>query len=378
MDLVMKASLRSRRLALFGALIGVVALAAACDPGWTSAALGTGDGSGTVPGATSVADAQVALSQPTATLDLGSRGFLTYDRSTCQIFLSHDGQTSLFAGNGVCGYTGDGGPAPAAQIQLEEPPFGSGMQLESDGTVLLDVYDAVNGNGAIRRIELTGTITTVPTVSCDGDLILGMAPGENGSVAYLCYFSVDADDGYERGYEVHTVDPDGTDHLVSRTSDGISEPPTGFVRVGADHWVALGGKDSDSAGQVLVDFDNGTVTTTDLTNASVVASSDLILLDSADSAGNLYGVSMHDTYDSHEFDGNRVVRIAPDGSVAVIAGSGTADPGTSQQLGTAANLNLTATSVSVTQAGNLLISSGHVIYRMLDAAHAPVIESSSP
>jgi DNA-binding beta-propeller fold protein YncE len=63
------------------------------------------------------------------------------------------GHISNFAGNGTCGYSGDGGPATSAE--LSDP---SGLALSPDG----DVVIVDNGNCRIRRVDMaTHVITTV-------------------------------------------------------------------------------------------------------------------------------------------------------------------------------------------------------------------------
>lgn len=68
---------------------------------------------------------------------------------------------------------------------------------------------------------------------------------------------------------------------------------------------------------------------------------------------------------------NQVARIAPDDTVTVIAGTGTADPAAGVQTGAATSLDLTPAGIALTPNGSLLISSGHVVYRLIDPANAP-------
>lgn len=62
------------------------------------------------------------------------------------------GVWSVVAGTGVCGFSGDGGPATAAQIQSH-----GGLVFDTFG----DVYFADTKNQRIRRIDSSGIITTV-------------------------------------------------------------------------------------------------------------------------------------------------------------------------------------------------------------------------
>src|SRR5439155_679287 len=63
-----------------------------------------------------------------------------------------NGVISTQAGTGAGGFSGDGGPAVTAEIKQ---PLGVGAG--PDGSA----YVADSGNGIVRRIDTTGTITTV-------------------------------------------------------------------------------------------------------------------------------------------------------------------------------------------------------------------------
>ena len=71
----------------------------------------------------------------------------------CRIVrVGKDGAVSVIAGTGTCGFSGDGGPAAAAQ--LDDP---NGIAFDSAG----NLYFADSNNNRIRRIDRNGIITTV-------------------------------------------------------------------------------------------------------------------------------------------------------------------------------------------------------------------------
>ena len=65
-----------------------------------------------------------------------------------------DGQLNVFAGTGQPGFSGDGGPARAARLDLDGQ---SSLALGPDGAV----YIADAGNNRLRRVSPAGTISTV-------------------------------------------------------------------------------------------------------------------------------------------------------------------------------------------------------------------------
>jgi len=74
------------------------------------------------------------------------------------------GIMSAIAGNGIAGYTGDGGPATAAELQ-----YPAGIARDASG----DIYIADENNSAIRKVNTAGIISTIagngtPGYSGDG------------------------------------------------------------------------------------------------------------------------------------------------------------------------------------------------------------------
>ena len=64
------------------------------------------------------------------------------------------GQITTFAGNGVRGFSGDGGPATGASLSLS---FGSSLAMARDNSL----YIADAGNHRIRKVDPTGIISSV-------------------------------------------------------------------------------------------------------------------------------------------------------------------------------------------------------------------------
>jgi sugar lactone lactonase YvrE len=87
-------------------------------------------------------------------------------RTGCRIVrITPAGSVKVIAGTGTCGFTGDGGPALAAQ--LDDP---NGLAFDSTG----NLYVADANNQRIRRIDRNGIITTVAGTGTAG------SKGDNG------------------------------------------------------------------------------------------------------------------------------------------------------------------------------------------------------
>jgi len=82
--------------------------------------------------------------------------------------ISAAGTITTFAGNGTSGYSGDGGPATAAQLGTPD-----GVAVDGSG----NVYIADNPNNCIRKVDSNGIITTFA-----GTGVAGFA-GDNGPAA---------------------------------------------------------------------------------------------------------------------------------------------------------------------------------------------------
>lgn len=101
------------------------------------------------------------------------------DQNTLVMKVSAQGKISRFAGNGIRGYSGDGGPAVDASVNGP-----SGIYADKSGNVFL----ADTANYRIRKIDSNGIITTIagngqPGVSPENTLAVNALIGESYSVA---------------------------------------------------------------------------------------------------------------------------------------------------------------------------------------------------
>jgi sugar lactone lactonase YvrE len=83
------------------------------------------------------------------------------DGGNCRVRkVSPAGEISTFAGTGICGYSGDGGPATSAMLFLP-----GAVAADNNG----NVYIADTDNNVIRKVDKAGTITTFLTTLTASD-----------------------------------------------------------------------------------------------------------------------------------------------------------------------------------------------------------------
>ena len=244
---------------------------------------------------------QTQLGGPTAVAVDSSGNILIADAGNHRIRrVSPNGVIATIAGTGTAGFSGDAGPAVNAQF--DDP---QGIAVDGSG----NIYVADTGNSRIRRITPNGVITTIAGVFPAG-------------------FS--GDGGPAAAAQLHAptgVAVDGQNNLYIADS--------GNVRL---RRIAPNGIISTIAGTGTSGYsgDGGLASGAEFTIVSVTA----------DNSGNLFLADV---------DNSRIRKIATDGTITTVAGTGIAGFSGDGGQATLAQLNL-PNGVAVDAAGNLNVA----------------------
>ncbi len=289
------------------------------------------------------------------------------------------GILSTVAGNGVAGYSGDGGPALGASLAFaptrQEPgqpdinEFDQFMHLAVDPAG--NLYIADNGNHRIRKVTPQGMITTVA-----GNGVRGyggdMMPATRTPLYGPAGVAVDPRDGSlyiadEQNNRIRHVAPDGMIHTVAGDGRHLFYNAGQMATASPMDWpssvafdVARGvlyfaeahsnrvGKIVD--GRLVTVAGDGFEGMKGDGGPAILAQMRLAAHVAMDGTGNLYVVDQRN---------HRVRRIAPDGTITTVAGSGnghmSAGYGGDGGPATAAQLNHPS-AVAVDAAGNIYIA----------------------
>jgi len=403
----------------------------------SAAAAGAGNFTiGTIAGSDWVGDGGPATSailiQAEGVLEDGSGNLYIADAGDQRVRkVTSNGKVQTLAGTGIVGFSGDGGPAPQAQLNS---PYG--LVLDRQG----NLYIADLGNARVRRVGADGTITTIAgggalpaggsndgspatmlalsaprnlafdssgnlyisdfggqrvyQMAVDGSLTtvagtgVAGASGDNGA-AFLAQLNSPAGLAFDNQGALYIADSGS--HLVRKVAHGLitsfarAVTPTGLAFDGmgtlyvADTSAgdiavipAAGSPSSIAVAAVDVSFSNGAGLYASTNNEVVVVGAKGMGTIVAGGGNSAYGdngpavqarlnhpagVSMDATGNVYiaDRDNNRIRRVAPDGTITTVAGTGAA--GNSGDGGLAAGAQLSGPeSVTVDGAGNLYIA----------------------
>ena len=162
---------------------------------------------------------QAALDEPSGVAVDGAGNLFIADNDNHRIRkVDSAGVITTVAGTGETGFSGDGGPA--IQAALEEP---SGVAVDGAGNLFIADYN----NHCIRKVDATGTITTIAG-SCETGFLGGGFSGDGGPAASarLRYPRGVAVDGAGNlfiadryNHEIRKVDAAGTITTVAGTGE---------------------------------------------------------------------------------------------------------------------------------------------------------------
>jgi uncharacterized protein (TIGR03437 family) len=210
------------------------------------------------------------------------------------------GMMTTIAGNGIASFSGDGGPAPFAQL-------GFAISVAADAAGNLYIADSVNRR--VRKVSIYGTITTIAGNGTSGFSGDG-GPAHNAQFQLLSGLAVDAAGNLYIG-------DSGNARVRKVSTSGIV---TTFAGGGT------GG-------------DGGQAASAKLLSATALA---------FDNAGNLYIVDLLDA---------RVRKVSSAGIITTVAGTGTSGDSGDGGPATSAHL-LRPTAIAVDASGNLYIAEG--------------------
>jgi trimeric autotransporter adhesin len=220
-----------------------------------------------------------------------------------------DGIITTVAGTGTPGYSGDNGPATAAQFSTPE-----GLAIDSKG----NVYVADRYNNRVRKIAPNGNITTFAGTGEPG------TGGSSNAARDTRLFqpegvAVDSADNLyiadTTNNLLRTVDPNGVINTFSRAITSLND-----VAVSPAGWLAAPDFLQHIISRIVWDTGSVTVAAGIIRTAALGdrgLATDAYLIDpwgvAADPAGNLYVADNGD---------QRIRKITPDGTINTAAGNG--------------------------------------------------------
>jgi trimeric autotransporter adhesin len=246
------------------------------------------------------------------------------------------GLISTVAGNGQSGFSGDNGPATSASIN--EP-----WRIAVDSSGLLYIADTANGR--VRKLSPDGTISTIAGGGTGGDG--GLATSASLSDPQGIAFDPAGNILIADGGNIRRISVQGIISTVAKTSIsslGVAVDPSGtiymlpFSQYQVINTVPFGTNSVFAGNGLYRSSGNG--------GPAIQASLYEPWGIAFDRAGNAYFA---------EFGLNRVRKVSIDGTISIVAGTGSSGRASDGQLATSAPLN-NPTGVAADSAGNLYIA----------------------
>ncbi len=217
--------------------------------------------------------------------------------------ITPDGTITTIAGTGAPGFSGDGGPATNAQLNTP-----TGVHADSSGNIFISDV----GNQRIRKIDPSGTITTVAGNGGKG------YSGDGGPATSASFYNAVR----------CTIDPSGNLLIADQSNHRIRiVNPAGIISTFA-------GNGAGTPANGAFSGDGGPATSASLNNPTAIA---------VDASGVVY---IADQFNQ------RIRTITPDGTITTIAGSGGAGFSGDGQSALNASLNYPG-GLAVDSAGNI-------------------------
>jgi uncharacterized protein (TIGR03437 family) len=269
---------------------------------------------------------------------IGANGKLYVTDLSHRIYLIQNGARSVFAGNGSNQLSGDGGPALLAGMDV------NGMIVDPIGNLIVADY----GNNAIRKIDTKGIITTLVQTYAPYSVTLGAKGNLIFTNAYQNFVSFAGADGkpqFFAGTGASTYSGDG-----GPATKATLKFPIGVVSDASGNTFI-----ADTFNHVIRKVDaNGVISTiagpAKLPSLPVPALTQTLGVDAgvaADASNNLY---------FGDSDAHVVWRLSPDGLVKVFAGNGLLLPYQGGS-GPATSISIDPAGLATDASGNLYVSS---------------------
>lgn len=272
------------------------------------------------------------------------------------------------AGNHTNGYSGDGGPATAAQM-------GNPQAVALDGNGNLYIAES---SGHVRRVDSSGTITTVAGNGTNGNAGDG-GPGTSAAIGFLDGLSFKAGLLYiSSTSSIWALDVNsGLIHLIGNTSVGQGFGGDGGLATNAV-FAGPQGMAVDGGGDLFI-ADSGNNRIREITAGSQIVTTVAggYLGDgrqARDASLNLQTQGGHISFDRNgnlyiaDGGGGRVRKVTPNGIITTVAGNGTV--GYSGDGGPATSAQLSGPSAAAMDSqGNLFIAdTGNGVIRKVDGS----------